>query len=266
MVCPPEDEALYNDVPKGRFQLNQKYAGMVSHLDQSIQTILDKLEVLGLDENTVVIFTSDNGGLKQVTSNKQYRGSKGNYYEGGIRVPLIIRWPGHITAASVSDAAVHSADYFPTFLALAGLNQMPDALRDGINMLPMWNGGKSEKRTFFWHFPHRQNSSSAVMEGDWKLVHQIVSNKYELFDLQTDPWEENNIVTENPEKFEELKRVLEKHLQSSGAQRMRPNSEWDSTRSQGKIWNYGKYFPSEGGVFQLIKEPYPDWFKNENSN
>jgi len=261
LACPPEDEALYDGVPKGRFQKNQKYAGMVSHLDQSIQRILDKLEVLGLNENTVVIFTSDNGGLKQVTSNKPYRGAKGDLYEGGIRVPLIVRWPGHIAANSLCNAAVHSADYFPTFLALAGLNQMPDTHRDGINMLPMWNGGKSEKRTFFWHFPHRQNPSSAVMEGDWKLVHQIIENKYELFDLQTDPWEENNIVTENPEKIEDLKSMLEDHLQSSGAQRMHPNSEWDSTRSQGKIRNYGIHYPAEGGIYQLMKESYPGWFQ-----
>ena len=119
LACPPEDEALYNDIPKGRFQKNQKYAGMISHLDQSIKIILDKLTALDLDKNTIVIFTSDNGGLRNITSNKPYRGNKGDLYEGGIRVPLIVRWPKHIKAKSVCEAAVHSADYFPSFLALA---------------------------------------------------------------------------------------------------------------------------------------------------
>lgn len=263
LACPPEDEALYRNVPKGRFQKNQKYAGMISHLDQSIKLILDKLEELALDENTVVILTSDNGGLKQVTSNKPYRGSKGNYYEGGIRVPLIVRWPGHISPASVSDAAVHSADYFPSFLALAGLNPMPEAHQDGTSMLPIWRGGNAENKTFYWHFPHRTNPSSAVMVGDWKLVHQIVANKYELFDLKTDPEEKNNLVSVYPDKFELLKRMLEEHLQHSGAQRMRPNPEWDSTQPPGKIRNYGKYYPAEGGIYQQVKQAYPDWFKEK---
>ncbi len=263
LACPPEDEALYDGVPKGHFHKNQKYAGMVSHLDQSIQTILDKLEALGLVENTVVIFTSDNGGLKEVTSNKPYRGAKGDLYEGGIRIPLIVRWPDHITAGSVCNAAVHSADYFPTFLELAGLKTMPEAHRDGISMLPLWKGDKLKDRTFYWHFPHRQNPSSAVMEGGWKLVHQIVSNKYELFDLNTDHEEKNNLVLDHPDMFKRLKGLLEEHLQSSGAQRMRLNPEWDSTRSLGKVKNYGVYYPAEGGAFQLMKEPYPRWFRKK---
>tara|TARA_R110002050_G_scaffold300813_1_gene473329 strand:+ start:14476 stop:15798 length:1323 start_codon:yes stop_codon:yes gene_type:complete len=263
LACLPEDEAIYDDVPKGQFQKNQKYAGMVSHLDQSIQTILDKLDELGLAENTVVLFTSDNGGLKEVTSNEPYRGAKGNLYEGGIRVPLIVRWPKHINTGLVCNAAVHSADYFPTFLELAGLDPMPEAHKDGISMLPIWKGDMPEKRTFYWHFPHRQNPASAVIQEGWKLVHQIVSNRYELFDLKTDPWEQNNLTIEHPEKFEDLKSLLENHLKNSGAQRMQTNPEWDSTRTQGKIRNYGTYYPAEGGKIQQIKEPYPSWFKGK---
>ena len=263
LACPPEDEALYDGVQKGLFQKNQKYAGMISHLDQSIKTILDKLKVLGLENNTVVIFTSDNGGLKEVTSNKPYRGSKGNYYEGGIRVPLIVRWPGKINGATVCNAPVHSADYFPTFLSLAGLKPMPEAHQDGVNMLPLWRGEKLDARTLYWHFPHRNNPSSVVMEGDWKLVHQIVLNKYELFDLKTDPEEKKDLTLEYPEKYERLKRMLEEHLHNSGAQRMRLNPEWDSTRSQGKMRNYGIFYPAKGEIIQQVKEPYPNWFKEE---
>ncbi|MDH3712190.1 MAG: sulfatase [Cyclobacteriaceae bacterium] len=263
LACPPKDEALYDDVPKGRFQKNQKYAGMISHLDQSIKLILERLEALELDENTVVIFTSDNGGLKEVTSNKPYRGSKGNYYEGGIRVPLIVRWPGQISPATVSNAAVHSADYFPSFLALAGLNPIPEAHQDGVNMLPIWRGKNAESRTFYWHFPHRSNPASAVISGDWKLVHHIVTNKYELFDLKTDPEEKSNLISVYSDKFQLLKSMLEEHLQHSGAQRMRPNPDWDSSLPPGKIKNYGTHYPTQGGTYRQVEQAYPVWFKEK---
>jgi len=239
---------------------------MISHLDQSMKLILDKLAALGLEDNTVVIFTSDNGGLKTVTSNKPYRGSKGNYYEGGIRVPLIVRWPAQITPKSVSDVPVHSVDYFPTFLALAELNAMPKAHLDGTNMTPFWRGHKPGDRTFFWHFPHRQNPASAVMDGDWKLVYHIVENEYELFDIKADQEEKNNLMLTSPNKFEILKRKLEEHLQHTGAQRMRPNPEWDSTKPLGKGSNYGIFYPAEGGIFQQVKEPRPGWFKESMEN
>ena len=264
MACPPEAEALYDDVPKGKFQKNQQYAGMVSHLDQSIQTVLDQLTTLGLDENTVVIFTSDNGGLKNLTSNKPYRGGKGDLYEGGIRVPLIVRWPGQIAPGSVCDSAVISMDYFSTFLELAGLSPMPEAHIDGVSMRPLLKGNPAEPRTLFWHFPHRNEPCSAVMEGDWKLVHQIVLGKYELFDLNADPEEANDLVAVHPERAERLVKMLEAHLQDSGAQRMRLNPEWDSGLPPGKIKNYGISYPEGGKVYQQVKDPLPTWFKNSN--
>lgn len=259
LVCPPEYEAIYNEVPKGQYQNNQTYAGMISHLDQSVKLLLDKLDALELADNTVVIFTSDNGGLKSVTSNHPYRGAKGNLYEGGTRVPLIVRWPGHIEANSISDAIVNSVDYFPTFLALAGVD-VPGVSLDGINMIPLLKGGTLEERTCYWHFPHRQTPSSSVLVNNWKLVHQIVPDTYELFDLQSDSEEKNNILDEFPQKFEDLKKLLEGHLQDSGAQRMRPNPQWDSTQPRGAIRNFGIFYGHEGGVQQPVTEPYPDWF------
>ena len=179
MACPPEDEALYDGVPKGRFQENQKYAAMMSHLDQSMKTVLDKLDELEISENTVVIFTSDNGGLKNLTSNQPFRGGKGDLYEGGIRVPLIVRWPGRIESGAVCNSPMISTDYFPTFLELAGLKLMPEAHVDGRSMLPLLEGKKGDPRTLVWHFPHRNEPCSAVMEGDWKLVYLIVSGTYQ---------------------------------------------------------------------------------------
>ncbi len=261
MACPPEAEALYNDAPKGRFQKNQKYAGMVSHLDQSIKALMDKLEELGLDENTVVIFTSDNGGLKNLTSNKPYRGGKGDLYEGGTRVPLIVRWPGRIAPASVCESAVISTDYFPTFMELAGLKLMPETHIDGASMIPLLNGKAAEPRMLFWHFPHRNEPCSSVMEGDWKLVHQIVSDQYELFDLKGDPEEAKDLAETHPERVERIRKMLEAHLQASGAQRMRPNPEWDPDGPPGRIKNYGIFYPEGGKIYQQVKEPLPIWFK-----
>ena len=149
----------------------------------------------------------------------------------------------------------------PTFLELAGLKPMPQTHRDGISLLPFLSGKQSEKRSFFWHFPHRQNPSSAVMVGDWKLVHHIVEDKYELFDLKTDPWENKDLKVVYPEQFKDLKEKLEAHLQSSAAQGMRSNPEWNSTGPQREIRNFGIYYPAEGGEFQIVKQPYPNWFK-----
>lgn len=266
MASPPEAEALYDDLPKGRNQKNQKYAGMVSHLDQSIQTVLDELSVLGLEDNTVVIFTSDNGGLKNLTSNKPWRGGKGDLYEGGLRVPLIVRWPGHIEPGTVCDSAVISMDYFPTFLELAGLPLMPQAHVDGVSLMSQWSGETVSPRTLYWHFPHRNEPSSSVIEGNWKLVHKIVSNQYELFDLNADPEEQDDLAAAHPERMDRLVKMLQVHLKGSAAQRMRSNPEWDSSRPAGKVKNYGIYYPAGGKPYQPVKEPRPSWFKTNQES
>lgn len=263
MACPPEAQALYDGVPKGRFQKNQKYAGMVSHMDQSIEKLLGALDELELSDNTVVIFTSDNGGLKNLTGNKPFRGGKGDVYEGGIRIPLVVRWPGRVEPGSVCDAATISMDYFPTFLEMAGLNLMPDAHVDGQSMLPLLEGNALEPRTLGWHFPHRDHPASSITVGDWKLIRHILSGDVELFDLSADPEEANDLSSAHPERTERLAKMLDSHLQSSGAQRMRPNPEWDSERPAGKIKNYGVFYPEGGRIYQQVKEPYPDWFNSK---
>ena len=260
LASPPEDEALYDDAPKGRFQKNQEYAGMISHMDQSVNTVMDKLTELGLDENTIVIFTSDNGGWNGVTSNKPYRGGKGNLYEGGTRVPLILRWPGRIKAGVVSDAPVHSVDWFPTFLDLAGLTPMPQAHVDGMSMLPLLKGMKAEHRALYWHFPHRRAPSSSVIDGDWKLIHWIVSGRYELFDLKADPAEEHDLSVQMPERTDHMVQLLEGHLRESGAQHMRINPEWNPDREGGKLTNYGTFHRADGRILQIVEEPRPKWF------
>ena len=263
LATTPEDKAIYDGVPKGRHQKNQVYAGMISHLDNSVQLILDKLDDLGLDKNTLVIFTSDNGGLRKITSNRPFRGNKGDVYEGGVRVPLLIRWPGHTKPGSTFEEPVFSTDYFPTFLEMAGLDVDPKAHPDGKSRLAIWQGNYKGyvPQTFFWHFPHRKNPASSVIDGDSKLVYDINKDSYELFDLKSDPYEKKDLSSKNHKETKRLKLLLEQHLQDVDAQRMRPNPEWDSSKPEGKQKSYGKFERPEGGVFQPVKTPYPTWFK-----
>ena len=265
LTCPPKYSALYNKVNPGRFQKNKTYAGMVSHLDDSTGRILDELTKLGLDENTVVLFTSDNGGLRKITSNRPYRGGKGDLYEGGILVPLIVRWPKQIKAGSTSKAPVHSADFFPTFLELAGLKCMPTAHQDGTSMLPLLNGKKPAKRTMYWHFPHRRDPTSAVIDGDWKLIRHIVTGQSELFNLKADPGERSDLADREPAQFKRLTSLLETHLKNSASQRMTKNPSWDANRAKGKIRNFGVFYPAGRGGWQPVKSPYPNWFKKEHT-
>ena len=265
LTCPPNYKGIYDKVKPGRFQKNKTYAGMISHLDDSTGRILKTLTALGLDENTVVVFTSDNGGLRKITSNRPYRGAKGDLYEGGILVPLIVRWPGQIKAGTTSTAPVHSADIFPTFLELAGLKLMPDAHRDGISMLPALRGKKSNERSLYWHFPHRGNPSSAVIHGDWKLVRNIETGTSELFNLKTDLGEKSDLSAKEPAQLKRLTILLEKHLADSKSQRMTRNPDWKQNQSKGKFSNFGVFYPAGGRKWQPIKSPYPKWFKKEHT-
>lgn len=264
LACPPEYEARYDGVPKGKNQTNKKYAGMVSHLDDSVQRLLDQLKACGIERNTVVVFTSDNGGLGAETSNLPFRGGKSTLYEGGIRIPLIVQWPGVVKAGSVCAVPVHSADWFPTFLDLAGLKPMPEAHRDGQSLLPLLHqrGGFPE-RDLFWHLPHyrEEGPQSAVLSGNWKLIHQIEPDAFELYDLSADPAESRDVAAQYPAETARLRNLLEDHLTASSAQRMRTNPAWDPSRPPGRIRNFGTFYPKQGGTYVQVKdEPYPPWF------
>lgn len=265
LACPPEFIAFFDDRPKGTLHNNQKYAGMLYHLDVSIGRLLDQLDALGLSENTVVIFTSDNGGLANLTNNHPYRSGKATLYEGGIRVPLIIRWPGRIPAGLVSDAIVTTTDYYPTFLEMAGLPLEPAAHVDGISIMSLLaDSATDEARTVYWHLPHyrHEGPQSALRSGNWKLLHNKDADSYELYHLADDPAESNDLSKVYPEVKQTLRAKLENHLAEAEAQRMRPNPQWDPNRPQGKTWNMGVFYPKQGGTFQVVEDrDYPDWFQ-----
>lgn len=268
LAVPLKYKAIYDDVPKGEIHRNQKYAGMMSHLDAAVKALLDKLIELDLTDNTVVIFTSDNGGFLGETSNLPFRDGKGSNYEGGIRVPLIIRWPNVIQPGTVSSVPVHSADFFPTFLEIAGLPLQPEAHLDGESILPVLKDEEDRfpTRNLVWHLPHYRGEgspSSVYRSGNWKLLHRIFSDEYELYDLEKDPAESNNVAADHSGIVRHLSTLLHEHLEEVNALRMKLNPEWDPSRAQGENRNFGIFYPKHGGTYILIKDqPYPSWFEH----
>ncbi len=193
------------------------YAGMVEAMDAAVGKVLSKLKSLGLDQNTVIIFMSDNGGLSTAeghpTSNLPLRAGKGWLYEGGIREPMIIKWP-HITAsASVCSEPVTSTDFYPTMLEIAGLPPNPDQHIDGVSLIPLLKGQKLNRGPIYWHYPHYGNQGSspgsAIRDGDWKLIEWFEDGKLELYNLKNDIGENHNLVDKRPDLvaclYEQLK-------------------------------------------------------------
>lgn len=176
------------------------YAAIMRRLDESVGQILASLAQLGLADDTIVVFTSDNGG-ERFSDNWPFSGRKTELLEGGIRVPLIIRWPGRISAGSESDEQIMSMDWLPTFLALAGASPAPERAPDGINIFPALLGGTLPKRALFWRYRHLDQSACRM--GDYKYL-QINGNEF-LFDVVRDPLEKGNLKARMPEVFADLK-------------------------------------------------------------
>jgi len=206
-------------------QENAAYASMVASMDKNVGRILQTLKEQGLDKNTWVIFTSDNGGLSTLyrknapTSNGPLRAGKGWCYEGGMRVPLVIDGPGIVDSGRTTDELAVSMDYFTTILNIAGIEH-PD--NDGVNLLPLLTENRQLNRDeLFWHYPHYHGSAwtpgSALRKGDWKLIVFYEDNRTELYNLASDPGETTDVAEQNPEKVTELKKILDAKLADSGA-------------------------------------------------
>lgn len=228
----PEMTAVYEKVPKKQRQGSPVYAAMVESVDQGVGRLLSTLEELGLDENTVVIFTSDNGGFAKATNHAPLRGNKGAYYEGGIRVPVIIKWPGVTEPGSVSAVPVTSTDFYATCLEAAGLEARPGQHRDGLSLRPLLAGDEVLPReALFWHYPHYNRHpssvpSSVIRKGDWKLIEAFDPASVELYHLGKDLSETENLTESEPEKLTELRSDLERWRQEVGAEMMEPNPDY----------------------------------------
>lgn len=217
------------------------YASMVYSLDQNIGKMLDALDKNGLAENTLIVFTSDNGGLStsegSPTSNLPFRAGKGWLYEGGIREPFLMRWPGTIAPGSVSDALISSPDLYPTILEAAGLPLNPNQHVDGQSFLTHLKEQKGEgeehtkAKALYWHYPHYSNQGGrpggAVRKGNYKLIEWYETGKLELYDLMNDPGELVNLAESSTEKREELHQELISWRETQGATMMEPNPEFN---------------------------------------
>jgi arylsulfatase A-like enzyme len=235
--------AKYRALPKpASGQNNPVYAAMIESMDDSIGRLTRKLEQLGLDNDTVFIFTADNGGLATpegpdtpATTNAPLRAGKGYLYEGGIRVPLIVTWPKRIKAGAVNRTPVYSADLFATAVEIAGLKNTTGV--DGLSMLPLLTGRGSFKRgALYWHYPHYSNQSvngghldqpgAAIRQGDYKLIEFYQDNHVELYDLKRDLGEQNDLAGSRPQQAAQLRQKLAAWRQAIGAQMMTPNPNY----------------------------------------
>lgn len=218
-------------------QKNPTYGALVESVDDSVGRVLQALEERKLADRTVVIFTSDNGGLIGSTSNLGLRAGKGSAYEGGVRVPLIVRWPGVTRPGSECAVPVMSIDHYPTLLEAAGVKPADGQILDGESLRPLLRGEGSLRRTaLYWHYPHYHPGGatpySAVRKGEWKLIEFFEDEHVELYNLRNDPQERQNVAATTPQVAETLRRELQAWRAGVGAQNPVPNPDFAGTCSQ----------------------------------
>jgi len=218
------------------------YAAMVEAMDLAVGKVLAKLDELGLAENTLVVFTSDNGGLSTSegwpTSNLPLRGGKGWMYEGGIREPLLVRWPAVVSPGRVIDTPVSSPDFFTTLLDVTETKPQPTQTLDGVSLLPLLKGEELRVRSLFWHYPHYGNQggapAAAIRRGNWKLIEWFEDDRVELFNLSTDLSEENNLAASEPQRVSQLRDELHQWQKEVGAKQPIPNQDYDPMKPSGR--------------------------------
>jgi arylsulfatase A-like enzyme len=215
--------AKYKKKQPSNGQHNAIYAAMIESTDQGVGRIMAKLDELNLTDNTIVFFFSDNGGVRTITSNEPLRGGKGMLYEGGIREPMAVRWPGVVKPGTTCDVPVIAIDFYPTILEMTGAPKPPGKILDGLSIVPLLKGAKSlNRRAIFWHFPaylqgkapgardprFRTRPAGAVRAGDWKLIEYFEDGELELYNLKDDIGEKHNLAKALPQKTAELHKLM----------------------------------------------------------
>ena len=212
-------------LPIRQVQDNPIYAGLVEAMDDAVGVVLNSLGELGLSDNTVVVFTSDNGGVAAgdafATSNLPLRAGKGYQFEGGIREPYFIKVPGKTDGGKTTAIPATGTDFYPTILELAGLPLKPEQHLDGESLVSVLNGGELEERPLIWHYPHYGNQggepSSIIREGNWKLIHYYEDGHEELYNLSEDPGEQKDVSEYNQDLVERMSKKLFSMLDEMGA-------------------------------------------------
>lgn len=211
---------------------NATYAAMIQSMDEAVGRIMDKLEELKIADDTIVFFMSDNGGLLGKTSNAPLRGGKAQAYEGGIREPMIIKWPGVVRPGSVCGEPVISTDFYPTILEMASLPATPKQHIDGVSLVPLLRQrGSLNREAIYWHYPHYHPLNpygpfGAIRKGRWKLIEYYEDMNVELYDLENDLGEQNDLAQVQPARRDELRDLLRAWRQSVNAQMPSPNPNY----------------------------------------
>ncbi|MHC4404471.1 MAG: sulfatase [Planctomycetota bacterium] len=244
----PEAEAKYREKPKPAEGVNHPvYAAMIENLDESIGKILSTLDALGLADRTLVVFTSDNGGLRRiytgigeiVSTNAPLRDEKGTVYEGGIRVPMIVRWPGVVAPGAVCREPTTTADLLSTFCE-AGRADLPDQPIDGASLVPLLVNADATlvRDAVYFHYPHYHHSrpAGAIRSGPWKLIEFFDGSPLELYNLRDDLAETTNLADRMPDRAKQLQRKLAEWRSSVGARMPTPNPKYDAARAH-QWWN-----------------------------
>lgn len=223
----PGKIARYEEIAVEQQQGRPAYAAMVESVDESVGRVMECLADLNLTDQTLVIFTSDNGGFAKATDNSPLRANKGSNYEGGIRVPVIVRWPGRTKRGSVSDEPIISTDFYPTILDATDQDLRPHQHLDGLSLVPVLAGDSGlDREALFWHYPHYNQHpesfpSGVIRAGDWKLIENLETGKISLYNLANDLGEKVDLAKTNASKTAELKAKLESWRNLVGAESMR---------------------------------------------
>ncbi|WP_425237124.1 sulfatase [Ulvibacterium sp.] len=270
---------MERNLPIRQVQDNPVYAGLVESMDDAVGKVLNTLEQLGLDDNTIVVFTSDNGGVASgdafSTANLPLRGGKGYQWEGGIREPFFIKVPWLENTGTSTEYPVSGTDFYPTILDLANIDPLPGQHMDGISLKPLLEGKSLPQRALFWHYPHYGNQggdpSSIIREGEWKLIHYWEDGRNELYNLTKDPGEQEDVQAENPEMTKGLKNKLSNWLQDMNAITPQKDPEYDpnedelrNTRITQELWP--KLEKERLDFLSDTFEPNADWWGSRTTN
>ena len=262
-----EEYSSFKILPNNTVKIKQKqdnveFAGMVESMDESLGRIVDKLAELGIEDNTIIFFYSDNGGMaaanvhnpKRIiptdklnkafaTSNLPLRGAKGWLYEGGIRVPLIVSWPGKGKQGTECAVPVTSVDIYPTIMTMVGAADQISKDKEGADISPLVMGKSMDKGPIYWHFPHysnhgMQSPGGAIRDGDYKLLEYFENGTVQLFNLKNDIGEQNDLSKSEVAKTEELKNKLHQWRKEIGAQMLKPNPDYDLSIKADEFYKY----------------------------
>ncbi|QDH80911.1 sulfatase [Echinicola soli] len=228
--------AMERRLPIRQEQDNPVYGGLVETMDEAVGIVMEALEAQGLDDNTIVIFTSDHGGVASgdnfSTSNLPLRGGKGYQWEGGLRVPFFIKVPG--TSGGNIKTPASNIDFLPTLMELTGGGQSGMKAVEGLSLVPAMEGKKMKSRDFYWHYPHYGNQggdpSAIIRSGDWKLIYYWENKQSELYNLSTDPYEQQNVAASKGKMVKKLTQKLLAYLESHQANYPYPDPGYDASK------------------------------------